>query len=105
MAEGFDPTHGLWTGRCTFVLTGRPGPSEAIDLNCSREDVIVWLGGRTLAVIDRDVMREWLFRPHEPLVVDDLAWSVESGVTCLTLFEGEPRAVPAETVQQLMVVI
>ena len=105
MSETLDPSWTWWTGRYTFELTWRPGITVEIDVSVRRDDAIIWWGNRTLAVIDRVLLREWLFHPREPLNRDDLVWSVEHGVTCLTIFSSTPCAVPSHAVAYLTAVI
>ncbi|GLY29555.1 hypothetical protein [Kineosporia sp. NBRC 101731] len=64
------------------------------------EDITVWFGARTLAVIERGVFAAWLWRGGA-LLVDDLLWSVEGGTTFLTIDARHTYVVDGETVRRL----
>jgi hypothetical protein len=63
-----------WTGRATLAEIVVDRHVEVIELVARRDDVFLWQGeSRTLAVIDRDRMQNWLNQPTETH-----RWGVES---------------------------
>ena len=99
------PVATRWTGWHTFELSWRSGSRVSIDVNVRRDGVSVWMNNFTLAVIDRDLLRDWFIHPREPLIRDDLEWSSQDGVTCLAIGASAGLPVPADTVGFLMAVI
>jgi hypothetical protein len=64
------------------------------------EDVTVWFGERTLAVMDRVAFFGWLWAGGD-LVVDDLVWTVQEQTTLLTIDGRYTYALDAETLALL----
>src|ERR1700733_12657027 len=60
--------------------------------------------GRPLAVIDRDIFREWLSQPTKPLRIDDVVWSTHRALTCLTI-PGNLTYVVADPVVQRLITV
>jgi hypothetical protein len=95
-----------WTGRLDFDLLNRLGWRVAIvEVVVRIESVTVWCGSRTLAVMDRELFREWLVHPRRVLEIDDVSWSVQESCTCITIDGSAAHVVPAETVRDLVAVI
>jgi hypothetical protein len=100
-------TAGNWTGRLGLdVRNGRDWAAGALDLAVGRDTVTVRHQGRMLAVLDRDRFRDWLRRGGSTgvLQVDDTAWSVRSGVTCLSVGVATYTVTP-ESMANLMTVV
>ena len=96
----------LWTGRLDFdLLNGRGWRVATVEIVVRLDHVTLWSGNRTIAVMDRDLFGEWLFRPEEVFEIDDVAWSVQGAHTCITLDGSRSYIVPEETVEQLRGVI
>ena len=75
-----------WTGPIEFELhNGRGWGIGTAELAVRRDLVVLRFVDRVLAVMDRDRFREWLIHPREPMEVDDVVWSTEAGVTCVTI--------------------
>ncbi len=75
-----------WTGPIEFEMhNGRGWGIGTAELAVQRDLVLLRFADRVLAVMDRDRFREWLIHPREPMAVDDVVWSVEAGVTCVTI--------------------
>jgi hypothetical protein len=96
----------VWTGRLDFDLKNERGwRVAAVEVITRIESVTVWSGSRTLAVMDRELFREWLIHPRQPLEVDDVTWSVQGSDMCITMDGSASYVVPADTVRQLVAVI
>ncbi len=64
------------------------------------EDITVWHGTRTLAVMDRFDFIAWLWEGGE-FVVDDLVWNLEGRSTLLTIDGHQTYAVDGSTIAHL----
>ena len=64
------------------------------------DDITVWHGGRTLAVMGRSEFVDWLWRGGV-YVMDDLAWNVEGHATLLTIDGHHTYMVDGTTVAEL----
>jgi hypothetical protein len=53
------------------------GRAAAVQFRISRAVVEVWHRGRCNATFERDVLGSWLAEPEKPLVVDDVAFSLD----------------------------
>jgi hypothetical protein len=73
----------MWTGELLLELrNGRDWSVGDAQLSLRRDTVVLHHAGRGLAVLDRDRFRDWLIDPEpDPLIVDDVVWSVQVGVT------------------------
>jgi hypothetical protein len=58
------------------VVTGSGAPAT-VDFRMRAETVEIWFMGRCRAVLNRHVLRCWLAEPQTPLVVDEVAFSLE----------------------------
>jgi hypothetical protein len=58
------------------VVTGS-GRTIAVEFRLRLETVEVWSQEHCNAVMDRDLLRQWLSDPGKPLVVDEVALSVD----------------------------
>jgi hypothetical protein len=86
MIRPSEPDQALWTGRLDIDLTEDYGQRiGTVEIVVRIDIVTLWFGNRTLAVIDRDSMREWLIHPARPLVIDDVVWISEAGITYLSI--------------------
>ena len=105
-ATGFD-VQATWTGQLDVELrNGRNWSVGTIDIRLGLDTVSLWYHDRSLAVMDRDQFREWLFHPRGLIFeVDDVVWSVEAGVTCLTVGGTGQYTVTPESVRRLTVVV
>jgi hypothetical protein len=75
-----------WTGRLKIeVRNPRDWVSGSLDVKVSLDTVHLWFDERSVADLRRDVLREWLNRPGDPLTVDDVTWFRPDGVTCLSI--------------------
>ena len=103
MPESITP--GLWTGPLHLDLrNARDWSVGELDVSIARDTVEVRHQGRSLAVLDRDYFREWIFRPQFTYEVDDTVWTCELGVTVLHV--GYSRfTVTADSMANLMTVI
>jgi hypothetical protein len=96
----------LWTGRLEVdLLNGRGWQVGNVEVVVRIESITVWLENRTLAVMDRDLFREWLGRPHKPFDIDDLLWTVDDDITCLTIDRSSQYIIPAPVTAQLATLI
>lgn len=71
-----------------------------IDVVFRTEDITVWLGGRTLAVMDRRDFVTWLWQGGS-FMTDDLFWSVEASTTFLTIDGDRTYVIDEDTLAQL----
>jgi hypothetical protein len=95
-----------WTGRLDFDLQNSRGWRVAtVEIIARIESVTVWCGSRTLAVMDRELFREWLIHPRRAFEIDDVTWSVEDTCTCITIDGSLSHVVPPDTVRDLVAVI
>ena len=96
----------LWTGRMEMDLTNSRGQwVGTVEVVVRLDDVSLWYGNRTLAVIDRLTFREWLIRPDLPFGIDDVVWVMLGTATCLTIDGSAPYSVAADAVTHLVSVI
>ena len=83
------------TGRFEVLISD--GASVIVlDLVFRSEDVTVWLGHRTLAVIARDALAAWI-DGEDDLVVDDLVWAGQGTRKTLTVDGNRTYVLDAET--------
>ncbi len=95
-----------WTGRLDFDLSnGRGWRVATIEAVVRIDDITLWCGERTIAVMDREAFGEWLIQPIVPFEIDDVAWSVQEPHVCITIDGSMSYPVPHETVQQLLGVV
>jgi hypothetical protein len=98
------PMH--WTGRLEFDLSNDQGwRIGTIEIVVRIDHVSLWFGNRTLAVMDRDMFREWLMDHEEPFGIDDVTWSMDDDGTLLTIDESATYAIPNPVVQHLVQVV
>jgi hypothetical protein len=96
----------VWTGRVEFdLLSGRGWRVAVVEVVVRIESVTLWCGNRTLAVMDRDLFREWLIHPRQGFEIDDVTWSAQNSDTCISIDGSIPYVVPQGTVQHLTAVI
>ena len=99
-----------WTGRLEFDLTNgrgwRVGTVEIVlgTNHLGADHLALAFEGRPLAVIDRDIFREWLSQPTKPLRIDDVVWSTHRALTCLTI-PGNLTYVVADPVVQRLITV
>ncbi|GAA3602392.1 hypothetical protein GCM10022223_17720 [Kineosporia mesophila] len=72
----------------------------ALEFVLRSEDVTVWFGNRTLAVMDRGFFAQWLCEGGD-YVVDDLAWTVEGRSVLLTIDGNRTYAVTGPSLRRL----
>lgn len=79
--KGERPETGEWVGRVQVDLrNARDWSIGTLDLEIAPETVTVWFGSRSLAVLDRSRLREWIIHPRGTrLAADDLVWSAQYG--------------------------
>ena len=96
----------LWTGELALELLNRRGWSVGpAELTLRPRSVVVRHDGHTLGVLDRDWFRRWLTQPQpDPYLVDELAWTVQLGITFLMTGTAVYRVAP-ETLKALVEVI
>jgi hypothetical protein len=95
-----------WIGRMEFDLSDDQGwPIGTVEIVIRTDHLSLWFGNRTLAVMDRDLFREWLVDPGEPFGIDDVTWSMDDDGTLLTIDESETYAIPNPLVQHLVQVV
>ena len=98
------PTH--WTGRLDFDLqNGRGWRVGTVEIVVRIDLLTLWYGNRTLAVMDRDLFREWLIHPAEPLTIDDVIWFAQDELIGLTIDGSLSYAVPASIIDYLVAMI
>ncbi|MCE0540685.1 hypothetical protein LWF15_34850 [Kineosporia rhizophila] len=68
----------------TDLLVSDDASVLALELVLRTDDVTVWFGNRTLAVMARDAFATWLRRGGD-LVVDDLMWTTNGRFARLTI--------------------
>ena len=97
----------LQTGREEFDLGDEWGRViGTIELVLRIDSVSMWMGNRTLMVIDRDVFREWLIHPVRcPLESDDVVWFMDEDATCLRIDAAMSFTVPDEVIRRLAAVM
>jgi hypothetical protein len=102
-----DVPRSSWTGRLEFdLLNGRGWRVATAEMVIRIDDITVWCGNRTLAVMDRERFGEWLLHPGASLFeIDDIAWSVREPYVCITIDGSMSYPVPHETVQHLLGVV
>jgi hypothetical protein len=101
-----DTRESVWMGELELELrNGRDWSVGDAQLSLRPDSVLVRHAGRGLAVLDRDRFRDWLMDSEpEPLIVDDVVWSVQVGVTFLAAGSTSFR-VTAESLSTLVSVI
>jgi hypothetical protein len=110
-AASGDPTipllHGAgsWTGPVFLRLrNGRDWAAGTLEVTVGIDRIEVQLHGRSIAVLDRGVLRDWFLHPDAPLAADDTRWTFEVGDTILSI--GFSRfTVTAESLTELLQVI
>jgi hypothetical protein len=101
-----DVPRSSWTGRLEFdLLNGRGWRVATVEMVVRIDEISMWCGNRTIAVMDRDAFGEWLIHPERPFEIDDVAWSVQEPYVCITIDGSLSYPVPHDTVQQLLGVI
>jgi hypothetical protein len=89
------------SGRREILVSDEASASVMIlDLVFRAEDVTVWFGHRTLAVIALDALRAWL-QGEGDLTVDDLVWSGRKGARTLTVDGHRTYGLDAECLEAL----
>jgi hypothetical protein len=94
--------HGTtWTGELLLELrNARDWSVGDAELSVRRETVIVHHADRSLAVMDRDLFRDWLHQSDPaPLDVDDVVWSVQLGMTFMSVGPASFRQVEGRAAQ------
>jgi hypothetical protein len=95
-----------WTGRIGFDLADdQRWPTRTVEIVFRIDHLSVWVGNRTLAVIDRDTFREWLTDPEEPFFVDDVMWVISDTGAYLTIDDSIAHPIPGALVQHLVQVV
>ena len=96
----------IWMGELVLELrNGRDWSVGDAELSLQRDTVLLRHAGRGLAVLDRDRFRTWLLDPEPtPLMVDDVVWSVQVGVTFMLTGSASFR-VTSESLSNLVAVI
>ena len=98
------PMH--WTGRMEFDLSDAQGRRiGTVEIVIRIDHLSLWFGNRTLAVMDRDLFREWLIDPADPFGIDDVTWSMDEVGTLLTIDDAATYAIPNPVVQHLVQVV
>jgi len=100
------PAETSWLGQLEVdLVNGRHRRVKTIDLDVQADTIALAITGRPLAQLNRLRFREWLHNPTEPLKTADVVWSVQDGITCVTIEKSVPCIVPTDTVDQLVKVI
>jgi hypothetical protein len=95
------PAH--WTGRLDFDLhNGRGWRVGTVEIVVRVDILTLWYGNRTLAVMDRDLFREWLIHPTAPFAVDDVIWFAQDELTGLTIDGSISYPVPGSIIDYLV---
>jgi hypothetical protein len=95
-----------WTGRTEFDLADDRGwRIGTVEIVVRMDHLSLWFGNRTLAVIDRETFRQWLFNPEEPFYIDDVMWSLGETGAFLTIDDAAAYPIPDPLVQHLVQVI
>jgi hypothetical protein len=95
-----------WTGRMEFDLSNDQGfPNGTVEVVVRIDHLSLWYGNRTLAVMDRDLFRQWLIDPVKPFQIDDVMWSIDEEATHLTIDESVSYAIPPAIVEYLIAVV
>jgi hypothetical protein len=82
----FDIPVPIWTGRLNVDLTDPQGQLiGTVEIVVRIDNVTLWYGNRTLAVMDRDSFRDWLIHPGRPFAIDDVVWTSEGATTLLSI--------------------
>jgi hypothetical protein len=63
--------------RHTVEVVTTSGSPASVDFRIRPENVEIWFQERRRAVLDRHVLRCWLAEPQTPLVVDEVAFSLD----------------------------
>jgi len=104
LSPNVGPMH--WTGRMEFDLSDAQGwRIGTVEIVIRIDHLSLWFGNRTLAVMDRDLFREWLVDPAEPFGIDDVTWSMDEVGTLLTIDDSATYAIPNPVVQHLVQVV
>lgn len=95
-----------WTGRLKMdLLNGRGWRVATLDLVVRIDSLTLWWGNRTLAVIDRDIFKQWAHHPGRTLQTDDVTWSTQGGTGWICVDGSTPYVVPSNSFQYLLTVI
>jgi hypothetical protein len=101
-----DVPRSSWIGRMEFdLLNGRGWRVDTVEMVVRIDDISLWCGNRTIAVMDRELFGEWLIHPRWPYEIDDVVWSVQDPYVCITIDSSTTYPVPHDTVQQLLGVV
>jgi hypothetical protein len=84
------PTAQPWTGILGLDLrNGRDWSAGILEVDVRPDTVEIRHQGRMIAAMHRDRFREWIIRPGElPYLADETRWSVQAGITALTIRPG-----------------
>lgn len=95
-----------WTGRMEFDLSNGQGfQVGTVEVVVRMDHLSLWLGNRTLAVMDRDQFRQWLIEPEKPYQIDDVMWSIDDEATHLTIDGSVSYAIPGPILEYLIAVV
>ena len=105
MTTGFAPRP-TWTGEISLDLRNGQNRSAGVaELTLHIETINVGRLERSRAIVDRPRLAYWLTRTNpEPFRVDDICWSVEVGLTLLTIGRSTFKVSP-ESLSTLVSVI
>ncbi len=76
-ASDWLPDPKLGGDRFAVEVVTTSGRATAVTFRFRMDTVEVWFREHLNGVLDRDVLREWLAQPGKPLVVDEVALSVD----------------------------
>jgi hypothetical protein len=68
------------TSRYSLEVQTVSGRAAAVEFRVRLDSVEVWHHDHCSGVFDREGLRCWLGQPHEPLVVDEVAFSLDRNV-------------------------
>lgn len=95
-----------WTGRLEIELLNDAGRLvTTLELVIRIDSLTLWSGNRTLAVIDRDRFRHWVFHPDQMLQIDDVTCWAHQGLLWCSVDGSVPYALRAETSRRLLSVV
>ncbi|GAB6900312.1 hypothetical protein [Kineosporia succinea] len=105
--KGERPGTGEWVGRVDVDLrNARDWSIGSLQLHVEPGTVTAWFGTRALAVMERDLLREWIIHPRGTrLAVDELVWSAQYGSTYVALGRVAEYRVSDSSVRELTAVI
>ena len=96
----------IWTGTLNLHLLNREHETAALLEFYLRADTIsIDWRGTNLAVVSRDDLRHWLLYREEPLVVDDMIFTVEGSRIAISIFGQRSYLLPETFVFELAGVI